>query len=134
MSEKSLVLAHFVLVNTSGQVDSLDSAFPKQQILDSSKPKEFADDNFEFNENGGKLSEWVENNVGKGELDCSLRAISPFPAVFSKRLVLQTRKNQGLFGKGLIPTLHPYKVHTFTLCHPLFQLTFTFLLNELGTV
>ena len=26
MSEKSLVLAHFVLVNTSGRVDSLDSA------------------------------------------------------------------------------------------------------------
>ena len=26
MSEKSLVLAHFVLVNTSGQSDSLDSA------------------------------------------------------------------------------------------------------------
>ena len=25
MSEKSLILAHFVLVNTSGRVDSLDS-------------------------------------------------------------------------------------------------------------
>ena len=32
--------------------------------------------------------------------NCSLRAISPFLTVF-KRLVLQTRKNQGLFGKGL---------------------------------
>ena len=29
-----------------------------------------------------------------------LRAISPFPTVFFKRLVLQTQK-QGLFGKGL---------------------------------
>ena len=29
---------------------------PKQQILDSSKLKEFADDNFEFDENGGKFS------------------------------------------------------------------------------
>ena len=34
--------------------------------------------------------------------NCSLRAISLFPTVFSKKLVLQTRKNQGLFGKGLI--------------------------------
>ena len=29
-----------------------------------------------------------------------LQAISPFPTRFS-RLILQTRKNQGLFGKGL---------------------------------
>ena len=31
--------------------------------------------------------------------NCSLQTISPFPCVF-KRLVLQTCKNQGLFGKG----------------------------------
>ena len=36
--------------------------FPKQQILDSSKLKEFADDNFKFDENG------VENTMGKGEI------------------------------------------------------------------
>ena len=39
---------------------------PKQQILDYSKLKEFADDNFEFVENGRKFSKWVENTVGKG--------------------------------------------------------------------
>ena len=33
--------------------------------------------------------------------NCSFWAISPFPSVF-KRLILQTRKNQSLFGKGLI--------------------------------
>ena len=32
--------------------------------------------------------------------NCSLWVISPFPSLF-QRLVLQTRKNQGLFGKGL---------------------------------
>ena len=32
--------------------------------------------------------------------NCSLQAISPFPTVFSK-VILQTRKNQGLLGKGL---------------------------------
>ena len=37
-------------------------------MLDSSKLKEFADDNFIFNENGRKLSKRVENTVGKGEI------------------------------------------------------------------
>ena len=40
----------------------------RQQILDSSKLKEFADDNFKFDKNGRKLSKWVENTVGKGEI------------------------------------------------------------------
>ena len=39
----------------------------RQQILDSSKLKEFADDDFKFDKNGRKLSKWVENLVGKGE-------------------------------------------------------------------
>ena len=37
-------------------------------MLDSSKLKEFADDNFKFDENGRKLSKEVENTVGKGEI------------------------------------------------------------------
>ena len=32
------------------------------------KLKEFADDNFKFDENGRKLSKGVENTVGKGEI------------------------------------------------------------------
>ena len=62
--------------------------FTKQQILkDSPKPKAFADDNFKliFYENGRRFSIWVENTVGKRR-NCSLRAISPFPTVFSKDL------------------------------------------------
>ena len=34
----------------------------------SSKLKEFADDNFKFDENGIKLSKQVENTVGEGEI------------------------------------------------------------------
>ena len=34
------------------------------------KLKEFADDNFKFDENCGKFSKWVENTVGKGEIAC----------------------------------------------------------------
>ena len=37
-------------------------------MLDSSEQKEFADDNFKFDENGRKLSKRVENTVGKGEI------------------------------------------------------------------
>ena len=32
------------------------------------KLKGFADDNFKFDKNGRKLSKWVENTVGKGEI------------------------------------------------------------------
>ena len=42
--------------------------FPTRQILDSSKLKEFTDHNFNFHENGGKLSKRVENTVRKGEI------------------------------------------------------------------
>ena len=44
------------------------SPFPKRQILDASKLKGLADDNFKFDENGRKLSKWEENTVGKGEI------------------------------------------------------------------
>ena len=40
----------------------------KQQTLDSSKLKEFADDSFKFDENGRKFFKRVENDVGKREI------------------------------------------------------------------
>ena len=73
--------------------------FPKGQILDTSKLKEFTDDTFRFDGNGRKFSKLVENNVGKGEV-AGFEQFS-FSHCVSKRLVLQTCKNQGLFGKGL---------------------------------
>ena len=42
--------------------------FPKQQILDSFKRKEFADDKFKFDKYGRKFSKGVEKAVGKGEI------------------------------------------------------------------
>ena len=42
--------------------------FPKGQILDSSKLKEFEDDNFEFDAKVRKFFKWIENAVGKGEI------------------------------------------------------------------
>ena len=40
----------------------------RRQILDSSKLKEFAHNNFIFDKIGRNLSKWVENTVGKGEI------------------------------------------------------------------
>ena len=46
----------------SGEQDKECSLpFPKRQIFDSPKLKEFADDNFKFDRNGKKFSERVDN-------------------------------------------------------------------------
>ena len=42
--------------------------FPKRKILDTSKLKVFANNNFKFDENGKKIFKRVENTVGKGEI------------------------------------------------------------------
>ena len=44
--------------------------FPKWQILDSSKLKESADNNFKFDEYSRNFSKWIENTMGKGEMAC----------------------------------------------------------------
>ena len=76
----------------SGSVSMIKKSFlpfPRRQILDSSKLKEFADDNFTFDENGEKKKKTVLEKDRKHcwkRRNCSLRAISPFPTVFSKGL------------------------------------------------
>ena len=55
-------------MNTTHSSRLISQPFPKRQILDLSKLKEFADDNFKFDENGRNLYEWVENTVGKEEI------------------------------------------------------------------
>ena len=66
--------------------------FPKQQILDFSKLKDLADDNFELDENGSMFSKQVENTGGKG-------AISPFSTVFSKDLYCKHVKTRAYLGR-----------------------------------
>ena len=56
--------------------------FPNDKFLDSSKLKEFADDNFEFDENGRKLSKRLKNTEGKGEI--ALYEQFLFPLCFLK--------------------------------------------------
>ena len=55
----------------------------RRQILDSSKLKEFADDNFKLDKNGSKLSKQVENIVGKGEI-ARYEQFLLFPQCFQK--------------------------------------------------
>ena len=60
-----------IVENWGGGKDEIVSQpFPKQQILNSSKLKEIADDNFKFDENGGKFSKRIVNSVGNGEIAC----------------------------------------------------------------
>ena len=48
-----------------------------------SKLEEFADDNFEPNEDGRKFSRWVENTEGKGEI-ARYKQFLLFPPCFQK--------------------------------------------------
>ena len=72
-------------------------------MLDSSELKEFADDNFKFDENDRKFSKQVENTVGNGEI-AHYEQFLLFPQCFKKTCTADTRaacRRQGLFGKGL---------------------------------
>ena len=71
------------LINISSQ------PFPKRQILDPSKLKEFADSNFKFDENGRKFSKWQENTVGKGEIACYMQFLL-FPLCFQNTCTADT--------------------------------------------
>ena len=63
--------------------------FPKQQILDSSKLKELAGDNFKFDENCIKFSKCVKNTAGKGEID-RYEHFLLFPQCFQKTCTVNT--------------------------------------------
>ena len=63
--------------------------FPKRQILESSKLKEFADDNFKVDENCNKFSKWIENTVGKGEI-ARYEQFLLFPQCFQKTCTADT--------------------------------------------
>ena len=71
-------------VNINSQTGLLSNKpIPRRQILDSSKLKEFADDDSKFDENGRKLLKQVENTVGKGEIACYEQFLL-FPQCFQK--------------------------------------------------
>ena len=61
----------------------LFNPLPDNKILDWSKLKECADDNFKFDENSSNLSKRVENTVGKGEI-ARYEQLLLFPQCFQK--------------------------------------------------
>ena len=69
--------------------------------------------NLKFYENGRKFSKRVENTVGGGEV-AHYEQFLLYHCVF-KRLGPQTRKIQGLFGKGLIESVSPVQCKRFIL-------------------
>ena len=62
---------------------------PDNKYFDSSK--QFADNNFKFDENGRKLSKRVENTVGKGEI-ARYEQFLLFPQCFQKACFPRTSK------------------------------------------
>ena len=95
----SLFSLQFAEYTSQTTVFSILSTLSQTTNFYSSKLKEFVDDNFKFDKNGRKFSKWVENTVGKGEI-ANIKQCLLFLGVF-KRLLLETGKNQGLFGKWL---------------------------------
>ena len=67
--------------------------------LDSSKLKEFANDNFTFDENSRQFSRTGKKHCGKRR-NCSFRAISPFHTVFSKDLYCKHVNSRARLRKG----------------------------------
>ena len=57
--------------------------FPEQQILDSSKLKEFPEEISNLMKKAEKFSKWVENTVGKGEIACYEQFLL-FPQCFQR--------------------------------------------------
>ena len=77
------------MANSKQTVYMCLNPFPKRQILHPSKLREFADDNFKFDENGRKFSQRVENTVGKGEI-ARYEQFLLFPQCFQKTYTADT--------------------------------------------
>ena len=69
--------------------------FPQTRNFRLFRMKEFADEKFKFDENGRK----GRKHCGK-RINCSLRAISPFPTVFSKDVYCRHVKTMAFLGKN----------------------------------
>ena len=67
-SDTLFCLKHITFENVAAKPEIAPKPITRWQILDWSKLKQSADDNFKFDENIRKFSKWVENTVGKGEI------------------------------------------------------------------
>ena len=90
---------HFVC-NSRAEKAHFIQPITRRQILDSSKLKEFADDNFKFDENARKLSKRLENTVGQGDI-ARYEHFLLFPQCFQRALFSNGLQKSSLCGKGL---------------------------------
>ena len=84
------------MIISSDLINISSKPFPKGQILDPWKLKEFADDNFKFEEIGRKFSKWLENTVGKGEI-ARYQQFLLFPQCFQKTCTADTTEQTFCF-------------------------------------
>ena len=84
-------------------VDLLVNSLPDDKILDRSKLKQSADDNFKFDENSRKFSTRVENTVSKGKivryeqfLLCPLFSKACFPGASKGGIVWEWVKTRNM--------------------------------------
>ena len=110
ISQKSYLVSNLIISHDVAQQNNNEqekkcllpayfSFLTHYQTLDSSELKEFAEDNFKFDENGRKLSKWVENTVGKGQI-ARCEQFLLFPRCFQKAFS-QGRQKVSLCGNGL---------------------------------
>ena len=93
------------------------------------KLKEFADDNFKFDENGRKLSKQVENTVGKWEI-ARYEQFLLFPHCFQKAY-FPGRQKASLCGNGLKSGLCGKGLKCPTIAYSLGHMTWVTSLHQL---
>ena len=78
--------------------------------------KEFADDDFRFDENGRMVSKWVENTVGKGEI-AHYEQFLLFPQCFTGNFSCthSVFKTRACLGKGTRKYVYTIMSHKMTL-------------------
>ena len=77
------------MIISSDFINISSQPFPKRRILDPSKLKEFANDDFKFEEIGRKFSKWLENTVRIGEIT-RYKQFLLFPQCFQKTCTADT--------------------------------------------
>ena len=88
------------LYKPCNRVNILDLTLPQTTNCRVFQTERICRQQFKFDESGRMFSKWVENTVRKAEIARDEQFLL-FSQCFQKRLALQSRKNQGLFGKGL---------------------------------
>ena len=95
--------------------------------------KEFADDNFKFDQNGRKLSKRVENTVGKGEIARNEQFLL-FPQCFEKACFPGASKGVIVWEWVNLPTMTAFEGVLFFWGGPLSPFPTIYFISHLLTI